>query len=73
MDRVLGIIDLRTPDAPASVRKHLALIAPYCRWTAGVWEDLGWRWNDVENLPRHLQELSSYLIRVYLRARAESR
>ena len=72
MDRVLGIIDLRTPDAPASVRKHLALIAPYCRWTAGVWEELGWRWNDVENLPRHLQELSSHLIRVYLHARAES-
>ncbi len=73
MDRILGVVDVRQPDAPDRVRQHLALIAPHCRWTAGVWDELGVRWNEIENVPRHIQELSNYLIRAYLNARAELR
>lgn len=73
MDRVLGTVDPREPDGPALIRQHLALIAPHCRWTAGTWDELNVRWNEVENTPRHIQELSNYLIRVYLSARAELR
>ncbi|GAA4243192.1 DGQHR domain-containing protein DpdB [Dactylosporangium darangshiense] len=71
MDRVLGIVDPRTPNAPETIRQHLALIAPHCRWTSGTWNDLGLRWNEIESVPRHIQELSSHLIRLYLNARAE--
>jgi DGQHR domain-containing protein len=73
MDRVLGFIDLRQPDAPEVIRKHLALLIPHCRWTSGVWEDIGLRWNEIQNFNRHIQELSSYLIRVYLDARVALR
>jgi len=73
MDRVLGTVDPRLPDAPERIRQHLAVVAPHCHWTAGTWDDLGLRWNEVENLPRHVQELSSYLIRVYLNVRTELR
>lgn len=73
MDRIFSTVDPRQPDAPELTRQHLALVAPHCRWTAGAWEGLGMRWNEIQNLSGHTQELSSYLIRVYVNARAESR
>jgi DGQHR domain-containing protein len=36
-------------------------IAPHCRWTEGVWEDLGLAWNEVEQTPRHIRQLSHLL------------
>lgn len=71
MDRILGAVDPRSPNAPETIRQHLALIAPHCHWTAGVWDDLGLRWNEIENMHRHIQELSNYLIRLYHNTRAE--
>jgi hypothetical protein len=73
MDRILGTIDLRQPDAPEVIRQHLALLTSRCHWTSGVWDDLGMRWNEVQTVNRHIQELSSYLIRVYLDARVALR
>jgi DGQHR domain-containing protein len=73
MDRVFSAVDPRQPDAPALTRQHLALVAPHCRWTAGTWEGLGMRWNEIQNVPNHIQELSSHLIRIYVNARAELR
>jgi DGQHR domain-containing protein len=73
MDRILGTIDLRQPGAPEVIRQHLALLIPHCHWTSGVWDEIGIRWNEVQNTPRHIQELSSYLIRVYLDARRQLR
>lgn len=69
MDRILGIVDPMRSDAPEAVRKHLELIAPHCRWTSGVWEEIGHRWNEIENVSKHVHELSNYLIRVYQIAR----
>lgn len=71
MDRILGAVDPRNSNAPEIIRQQLALIAPYCHWTAGVWDDLGLRWNEIENVHRHTQELSNYLIRVYHKTRTE--
>ncbi|HET9143312.1 hypothetical protein, partial [Actinophytocola sp.] len=73
MDRILGTIDLRQPDAPEVVRKHLALLSPHCHWTSGVWDEIGMRWNEIQNLKGHMHALSSYLIRVYLDARVTLR
>ncbi|WP_198654731.1 MULTISPECIES: DGQHR domain-containing protein DpdB [Nocardia] len=70
MDRILGTVDARRPDAPEIIRQHLALVEPYCRWTSGIWDENGLRWNEVQNMHKHIQELSNYLIRVYLNARA---
>ena len=46
---------------------------PHCRWTSGRWEELDLRWNQIENLPRHTHELSSFLIRTHVQARAAQR
>jgi DGQHR domain-containing protein len=73
MDRVMARIDPGHADASTQVRADLALLAPYCRWTSGRWEELDLRWNQVENLPRHTHELSSFLIRTHLQARATQR
>jgi DGQHR domain-containing protein len=70
MDRVLVIVDPRRPDAAAEIRKHLDLIAPYCRWTSGTWDQINLPWDAVENIPGQIRALSNYLIRVYLDARA---
>lgn len=69
MDRILGTVDPMRSDAPETVRKHLELLAPHCRWTSGVWEEIGHRWNEIENVSKHVHELSNYLIRVYQIAR----
>lgn len=69
MDRILGTVDARRPDAPQTIRKHLELVAPHCCWTSGTWDENGMRWNEVQNVPKHIQELSNYLIRAYLNAR----
>ncbi len=65
-----------TPGSPAQreqVHADLALLAPYCHWTEGRWDGLGMRWNEIQNVPRHIHELSSYLMRTYLHARAGQR
>jgi hypothetical protein len=70
MDRVLSIVDPRRPDAAAQIRKEIDLVAPYCRWTAGTWDEINLSWDAVENVPGQIQTLSNYLVRVYIDARA---
>ncbi|MBO3752594.1 DGQHR domain-containing protein [Streptosporangiaceae bacterium NEAU-GS5] len=70
MDRILVIVDSRSSSAPTEIRKQLSLIAPYCRWTSGTWDQINLAWDAVENVPGQIQTLSNYLIRVYLDARA---
>jgi hypothetical protein len=69
MDRILTTIDPTAAGAPAAVRAELAHIASHCHWTSGVWPELGMKWNDIQNLSRHAQQLSSFLIRTYAQSR----
>jgi hypothetical protein len=48
----------------AAVAAALQRLAPHCCWTEGIWDELGWRWNEVESTPQHIKRLSDYLIRV---------
>ena len=73
MDRLMAAVDPGHDDAAAQMRAELALLAPRCRWTSGRWEELDLRWNQVENLPRHRTELSSFLIRAHMQAKAARR
>jgi DGQHR domain-containing protein len=73
MDRVMAATDPAAEHAAAEVRAELALLVPHCRWTAGRWDNLDLRWNEIQNVPRHTHELSSFLIRTYLQARAGQR
>ena len=46
-------------------QKDLEPIAGMCRWTEGYW-DFGpgtqMKWNELQNVPRHIQLLSNYLL-----------
>ena len=46
-----------------ALRKQLEAMAPHCRWTRGRWDGLDLRWNELQNVPRHISDLSNYLIR----------
>ena len=46
---------------------ELQLVAPICSSEKGSWEDLdGLRWNEVQNVPRHINVFSNPLIHTYL-------
>ena len=48
----------------------LKSIEPVCRWTAGNWdfgEGIHRRWNDIQNTPKDVQMLTSYLLYEYRR------
>lgn len=51
--------------SPATeISLSLARIARHCAWTEGVWEDLCWRWNEVQSTSQHISRLSDHLIRL---------
>ena len=67
MDRVMPSINIRDPRAVAHVEREMKFLAPLCHWTSGHWEDMGdLEWNEVQNVPRHIRMLSSFLIRSYV-------
>lgn len=73
MDRIMSGIDLRLPKAVALVKRELQLIAPICRWTEGAWEDLNdTRWDEIQNVHRHIRVLSNLLIRSYVQAKSKA-
>jgi hypothetical protein len=51
-------------DVEAAIRASLRRLASHCRWREGVWDELGWRWNEVESTPQHIKRLSDHLIRL---------
>ncbi|MBX3418338.1 MAG: DGQHR domain-containing protein [Pirellulaceae bacterium] len=70
MDRIMPVVDPRKSTAQVEVVRELKFVAPICRWTAGRWDDMdGMKWNDLNNVPRHINILSNVLIRGYLQAK----
>lgn len=70
MDRIIPTVDLSSSRIVTSIKKELKRIEPICRWTKGRWEDLdGLRWNEVQNVPRHINVLSNVLIRAYIQSK----
>src|SRR5262249_9684528 len=69
-DRMMSWVNCRDPQATEYARRELLHVAPVCRWTEGVWDELDdLAWNEVHNTPQHLRLLSNYLIRSYLKAK----
>lgn len=73
MDRVMATVDLSDEGAGERVRSDLELIAPQCRWTGGVWDELNLGWDEVQNVGRHINALSNQLVRAYVRGKAGQR
>ena len=50
---------------------EIAPIAPKCNWIEGTWKfgpDKTLKWNEVQNVPGHIQLLSNHLLQLYLKA-----
>ena len=73
MDRVMLTIDPAQKDAEEAVRRELDKVAPYCRWTAGEWDDLGVAWDALQNIQRDIRMLSNYLVRLYIQESQKAR
>ena len=74
MDRVMSSVDPSSPHVLSEVKHELRVVAPVCRWTSGSWEEMGdLQWNEIQNVPRHIRVLSSFLIRTYVQNRGRVR
>jgi DGQHR domain-containing protein len=74
MDRVMSAVDPHSPHVLAHVKHELQLVAPVCHWTSGRWSELGdLQWNEIQNVPRHISMLSSFLVRAYVQNRGAMR
>lgn len=51
-------------DPDAEVRESLRRLAPHCRWTQGAWDQLQWRWNEVQSTGQSIAKLTDYLVRL---------
>jgi hypothetical protein len=72
MDRIMPSIRLQQKNPVAEVQRELGRIAGICHWTSGRWEELGGtKWNELQNVSRHINHLSSVLIRAYTQAWGE--
>ena len=63
MDQIMMRIE-SLPNPGKELSNTLKKLRPYCRWTSGTWEGLGWKWNEVQSSPSHINKLSEYLCRV---------
>ncbi|RJQ27568.1 DGQHR domain-containing protein [Candidatus Parcubacteria bacterium] len=63
MDRIMARINPHQ-NAQDVVRKSLIAIAPSCAWTDGIWDGLGLKWNEVQNISSHIRALSDYLVKL---------
>lgn len=74
MDRVMSSVDPHSLHVLGHVKHELKVIAPVCHWTNGRWSELGdLQWNEIQNVPRHIRMLSSFLIRAYIQNRGAIR
>jgi DGQHR domain-containing protein len=73
MDRIMANVDLHDEHAEKHVLDDLDVIASHCRWTEGRWDSLDLQWDEVQNVPRHLNEISNHLIRLYVQGKAVRR
>lgn len=51
-------------DPRSEIHQSLRRLRPHCHWTEGTWDGLGLRWNEVQNVPRHVRGLSDLLVRL---------
>ena len=65
MDRIYARLS-GTNESYTAVRKEVEKVAPLCRWTSGVWESIGVRWNDIESTSQDKRRLQEALIRAYM-------
>ena len=73
MDRVMSGFDPSDSELDQRALHEFATIAPYCHWTSGTWDELSMRWNEFQNVPKHVRLLSNHLVRLYMQHRQVAR
>jgi DGQHR domain-containing protein len=66
MDRIMTSLNVTDRETPRKVRSHLERLGPHCHWTSGRWDGIDMDWDQLQNLHKHIQMLSNYLIRLYV-------
>ena len=51
-------------DPRLEIQQSLRRLRPRCSWTEGTWDGLGLKWNEVQNVPKHVRGLSDLLVRL---------
>ena len=70
MDVIMPTIRCNSDNAIERTVTELEKIESICKWTSGRWIELdGIKWNDIQNVPRHINLLSSVIIRAYTLSR----
>ncbi|TCM76746.1 DGQHR domain-containing protein DpdB [Rhizobium sp. BK068] len=49
-------------DSEDDIRRSLARLRDHCCWTSGKWDELGWKWNEVQGTQLHIDRLTQHLI-----------
>lgn len=63
MDRIMTRLHGRG-DPRNEIQQSLRRLRPHCHWTEGTWDGLGLKWNEVQNVPKHVRGLSDLLVRL---------
>jgi DGQHR domain-containing protein len=63
MDRIMTRFHGHS-DPRLEVQRSLRRLKPHCCWTEGTWEGLGLKWNEVQNVPKHVRGLADLLVRL---------
>jgi DGQHR domain-containing protein len=63
MDQIMMRADM-VPEPGEIILEALQRLKPHCHWTDGVWEGLGWQWNEIQSTPTHINRLSEHLTRL---------
>jgi DGQHR domain-containing protein len=63
MDRIMTRLHGQG-DSRHEIQQSLRRLRPHCHWTDGTWEGLGLKWNEVQNVPKHVRGLSDLLVRL---------
>ena len=51
-------------DPQHEIQLSLHRLRPQCHWTEGTWDGLGLKWNEVQNVTKHVRGLSDLLVRL---------
>lgn len=63
MDRIMTRLHGHQ-DPRHEIAQSLRRIRQYCHWTDGTWDGLGLKWNEIQNVPKHIRGLSDHLVRL---------
>lgn len=51
-------------DPKREIQQSLHRLKPHCCWTEGTWQGLNIKWNEVQNVTKHVRGLSDLLVRL---------